>query len=126
MWVTIVISGALRGGASPGEPHERQSAADPHDVPQAGHDRGVDAERGVESQEPEQQIERASLRPGLERHHEQRVEDQGRQPTDEVGREVTRAHADAGKISQYSTMTMQRPRYSSPSAAKKRRRSPLQ
>src|SRR5438876_557794 len=95
MWVTIVISGALGSRAAPGQPHERQSGADPYDVPQAGHYRGIDAERGVESQEPEQEIERAFLRAHLERHHEQRVEDQGRQPTDEVRRQVTRAHADA-------------------------------
>src|SRR3989442_1070411 len=100
MWVTIVISGALGSGATSREPHERQSGADPHDVPQTGHDRGVDADRRVESQEPEQQIERAFLRPGLERHHEQGVEDQGRQSTDEVGRQVTRANA----VSQLNTI----------------------
>src|SRR3989454_632860 len=101
-WVTTVISGRLRGGrsggrppASAGAPNESQPGGDAGEIPHSAHQGGIDAQRGIDPDQREQEVERAFLRPQLVGEDEERVSDQRGKGPDGEGAWQPDIHSDA-------------------------------
>src|SRR3989454_11323193 len=82
---------------APRQPHESESCPDPGQVAQTAHERRINAERRVETQQPEEEIQGALLGADFEGQDEDHVLNQRGEPPDGVGLQIrdVQAHAEA-------------------------------